>query len=436
MSWEIVKWLISILRSYALQLFVAGMLFCVHIPRRKFFLPVFGLLVILLFSLQVLFDLGYLEALDLGGWFNLYFLIVFGVELLLIMFCFRCDLRQTFFIGSACWIMQHFLASALRAVEYYVLGDVPRGGAWLLLLFSVYLVLSVAVYFAFHKIFIRRILDNGGVEGFANMRNNQVTVLTAIILFIVYLLSLLTADSGKDAYHLIYACCCCALLLFIQFDVFVRNVDKEKTKMVRQLLQIEHEQRALSKENLKILNCKCHDLKHQISDIRKLVNDELLDKKLQEMYDAVLVYDSFVKTGNSALDILLTEKKLYCEKYGISLACMADGRRMDFISEEDIYSLFGNALDNAIESVSARSDLLVIHIDNYCADGERIVFVDGLLQTTKPDSLYHGLGMPSMRFLTEKYGGTMTASVQDKLFVLNIVIPIPAKREENTEKKN
>lgn len=168
------------------------------------------------------------------------------------------------------------------------------------------------------------------------------------------------------------------------------------------------------------------------------------------MYDAVLAYDSFVKTGNSALDILLTEKKLYCEKYGISLACMADGRRMDFISEEDIYSLFGNALDNAIESVSgeqpqnrfvslsvsARSDLLVIHIDNYCADGERIVFVDGLPQTTKPDSLYHGLGMPSMRFLTEKYGGTMTASVQDKLFVLNIVIPIPAKREENTEKKN
>ncbi len=36
----------------------------------------------------------------------------------------------------------------------------------------------------------------------------------------------------------------------------------------------------------------------------------------------------------------------------IVITCIADGKLLEFISSTDLYSLFGNALDNAIEAVS------------------------------------------------------------------------------------
>lgn len=41
---------------------------------------------------------------------------------------------------------------------------------------------------------------------------------------------------------------------------------------------------------------------------------------------------------------------------GIILNCMADGACLDFMDAVDIYTIFGNALDNAIESVSKLED--------------------------------------------------------------------------------
>lgn len=57
------------------------------------------------------------------------------------------------------------------------------------------------------------------------------------------------------------------------------------------------------------------------------------------------------RTGNETLDIVLTDKLLYCEKNNVTITCIADGKSLSFMSEEDIYSLFGNALDNAVLAV-------------------------------------------------------------------------------------
>jgi sensor histidine kinase regulating citrate/malate metabolism len=54
---------------------------------------------------------------------------------------------------------------------------------------------------------------------------------------------------------------------------------------------------------------------------------------------------------NDTLDIIITEKCLLCEKENITLTCIADGEKISFISVTDLYSLLGNAIDNAIEAV-------------------------------------------------------------------------------------
>lgn len=448
MFWDILHPLLSFVRNYTVQMFSGAMLFCVHIGRRPFFIPKFAVALLVLGIECWLSDYDVIPNMDIWGWFNPSFLVVFFTLLLMMHYCFECDWRQTVFIGSVCWELQHLLASALRASDTFILPLIPEGRAWGCLVLALHLLFTAALFAAFHFVFIRRLLRSGGINGFANLRNTHLIVLSVVAIVIVYFISLGSAASGKDIWHLVYACSCCLLLFFLQFGIFVYGMDRKNEAMIKDLLDHEHEQHALSKQNMELLDRKLHDIKHEISDLRGLVTDKLLDGRLSEIQDSVRVYEAFVKTGNSALDVLLTEKLLYCEKYGIDLTCIADGRGMGFMEDEDIYSLLGNALDSAIESVG-RADrrlrfiglnirthgkMLVIHVDNYCADGDKMVFVDGLPRTTKPDSLYHGLGMLGIRYITEKYGGTMSVSVHDDLFVLNIVVPVPENGKSGEKK--
>lgn len=88
---------------------------------------------------------------------------------------------------------------------------------------------------------------------------------------------------------------------------------------------------------------------------------------------------------------------------------MADGSQMDFIDTIDLYTLLGNAMDNAIEAVEQfkepqkrqidvqiyrQQHFLVIHVMNPMP-GE-LIYEDGLPVTTKKDKDYHGFGMRSM----------------------------------------
>ena len=100
-----------------------------------------------------------------------------------------------------------------------------------------------------------------------------------------------------------------------------------------------------------LINHKCHDLKHQISAMRAITSPEEREKYLREVEDSVQIYDAIVQTGNEVLDTVLTEKSLFCAANNIKINCIVDGRQMDIFEPVDLYTIFGNALDNAIESV-------------------------------------------------------------------------------------
>lgn len=74
------------------------------------------------------------------------------------------------------------------------------------------------------------------------------------------------------------------------------------------------------------------------------------------MEQEIRSYEAQNKTGNEVLDTILTSKSLYCQQHGITLTCVADGAALDFMDTMDLCSLFGNALDNAIESVEKLPD--------------------------------------------------------------------------------
>lgn len=116
---------------------------------------------------------------------------------------------------------------------------------------------------------------------------------------------------------------------------------------------------------------------------------------------------------------------------------MVDGKQLDFMSDADICSLFGNALDNAIEAVCfieekdkrvieltvkvSRGFLSVCVRNSYCCD---VVFDGDLPKTTKGDEINHGYGMKSIKSIVERYGGELSVVAQEGAFNLNMLFPL------------
>lgn len=196
------------------------------------------------------------------------------------------------------------------------------------------------------------------------------------------------------------------------------------------LLYQKQQQYEIFKENIELLNIKCHDLKHWLQNMDGSIHKE----EALEIQKALSVYDAMMDTGNKTLDVILTEKKLYCEYNNIHLTCIAQGEPLHFLTEAEIYSLFGNILDNAIEAVSGLQDedkraihllvkymgrFLSVHEENYYAGELRKDF-----KTTKTDKRHHGFGLKSIRMIAERYQGSVSVHAEDGVFNINILLPI------------
>lgn len=231
------------------------------------------------------------------------------------------------------------------------------------------------------------------------------------------------------------------VVLYLQNELFKKSELRSELDMMNLLWEMEKEQYRFSKENIALINQKCHDLKHQIRALRNASKEEI-DKYLDEIEGSVQIYEAIVKTGNEVLDTILTEKSLYCKKKGITVSCVADGSQLDFIDTVDLYAILGNAIDNAIEAVEKfktrekrQIDVLIYRQQQFLAINVinpikgNLVFEpavgDELPVTTKQDRNHHGFGLRSMKYMLKKYDGVLNISEEDGVFSLMMLILIP-----------
>ena len=236
----------------------------------------------------------------------------------------------------------------------------------------------------------------------------------------------------------LYAVVCCVTSLCLSFSIFEAGQYRFELETLEQLDRKKQEQYEISKETIEVINIKCHDLKKLVGSA--LAQRAVLTGKEMEDIDKKLsIYDALVKTGNDALDLILTEKSLYCEKNNIKLTIMADAEGLGFMSDAEIYSLFGNILDNAVEAsmreredmraislrVKTVGEMISIHEENYFAGS--LKFRNGTPVTSKTNTNDHGYGILSIRRIAEKYGGGLTISAQDGVFCLDVLLAAPQK---------
>lgn len=220
---------------------------------------------------------------------------------------------------------------------------------------------------------------------------------------------------------------------------------RQELDIMQNLLQNQYLQYQQSKESIDLINYKYHDLKHQIAVLRAEENPERRSAFLDKMEEEIHRYEVQNKTGNKVLDTILTSKNVTCEKFGISLNSVADGALLDFMDTLDLCSIFGNALDNAIEcerkvedkekrlihlAVFAQKNFVILRFENYF-DGE-LKIKNGILETTKTKKKeFHGFGIKSIRYTVQKYGGAVSIGQRENWFELKILIPM--QKIENSE---
>lgn len=206
---------------------------------------------------------------------------------------------------------------------------------------------------------------------------------------------------------------------------------------LQDILELQRNNYEVLEQSVNAVNQKYHDLKYQISVLKSETNIQESIAYLNQMEQEIKAYEAQNKTGNRILDTILTGKTLYCQNNWIELTSVADGEALNFMNAIDISTLFGNMIDNAIESVmkiekkerrlihlvvAKEKNFLRIRMEN-CYDQE-LEFEGGIPVTTKENKKYHGFGLKSIQNIVKKYGGSTTLRAEAGWFEIRILIPL------------
>lgn len=100
----------------------------------------------------------------------------------------------------------------------------------------------------------------------------------------------------------------CITLLYLQTELFKKAAMEKEMNSLNMLYERQRQQYQVAKRNVQIINRKCHELKVQIADLRRMAPNAALQQSLNEAEAAARQYDASTQTGSEVLDVVLTEK--------------------------------------------------------------------------------------------------------------------------------
>ena len=250
---------------------------------------------------------------------------------------------------------------------------------------------------------------------------------------------------GQSLRHLIFLLrpivdfCGLAVAYAYQSRISEYMAAKERDAM-QMVLRSQYDQYRYYQNTMEMVHIKYHDLKHQITGLRAETDNEKRKEWLDRLEEELEENHLVDHTGNQVLDTILGAKVFQAQRIHARLTCVADGKLLGFMHVTDICTIFGNALDNALEAVAMIEDqekrmiqvfltrqkqFISIVVSNYCGEHGPKQSEQGTYLTTKSDKKNHGYGLKSIRYTVEKYEGSMTIRQPNDWFELHVLIPIP-----------
>lgn len=240
---------------------------------------------------------------------------------------------------------------------------------------------------------------------------------------------------------LCFLVCLLAIFVSVLSNRLVEGIDRERQAEHAQLT-IEHLEAEMAQHQRQIddINKLSHDMRNHLATLAAMSGSreaEAYIATLNQRFAPIAVQRI---SGCAVLDVLLARKMDECSRVGASLIpCISQDAidALNAIASPDLCTLYGNLLDNAIEAVSSlpsadqktitlrtnlRGCFLLIRTENHFL-GERRPH-GNVFFTTKADANAHGYGLRSIRDCVNNLGGEMTLSAENRLFIVNILLPI------------
>ena len=177
-----------------------------------------------------------------------------------------------------------------------------------------------------------------------------------------------------------------------------------------------------------------HDLRNHLTAVRGLLeqgDEQGAIGYLDQIAGSPALRGTRRLCENEAANAVLTAKAEAMEREE-TVADFAVSLPRDLpVADVDLCALLGNALDNALEGTRGGADrritirckadkgLFMLRVENTLG-GE----VKPDLATTKADKAAHGFGIPGMREIAERYGGTLDAGAREGAFELVVCLPL------------
>jgi len=252
--------------------------------------------------------------------------------------------------------------------------------------------------------------------------------------------SWLTDDPNMYFYVILFTVILVIVWLLIYFlfyflcKYFSKVNDENTLNLQNEMMEHYILQKQASDEVVKRLS---HDLKHSLVGWRLLAEEKGDTDALRHIseYEHELSLSRFINTENESANAIINQKHLEANQLNIEFQVDGAFHKDLTVNKIDLCSLIGNLLDNAIEaaakaesqnlryvklSIRRKGNLLILVVENgYTVQP---VVRDGIFLTNKRDKTNHGIGMMSLKHISEKYSGATNYSFENDHFKASVMM--------------
>jgi hypothetical protein len=170
------------------------------------------------------------------------------------------------------------------------------------------------------------------------------------------------------------------IMLYVYSARYLYSVQKEREERLKvEVLEKQFAYYREKQQDEERVRSIYHDMKNHLLLLQAQTgNGQDVQKSIQELQEQIREYENYYHTGNEFLDIIIRDKAKTAQKKQIDFNAVLSFADGSFIELLDISTIFGNALDNAIEAsekipedqrlITVRADrvrdMMVITVEN------------------------------------------------------------------------